>query len=469
MRNFLIILVITIGLNLYGQTKRDPRVVGMAGSYTTIADGIFSIGYNPGLIGFQQDKPFMMQIGQLDVGLLGNFFSIQNVADFSGDTLDSKEKDALFEQLEAADGMGFFMDTHMPIPFLNISKGNLAFTTNNIILQNYRLPMGLLELVFYGNANKPDLDLELNYEIVGLNEYGFSFGMPFGNMSWGITLKYLQGLFYLGIDEDSSSANLITDDLGIYGSGRYIIRQGVGGSGYGLDIGVVSKPINGWTFGASMINILGTITWNEGGTTKESNTFNPLASYFFPFVIGGDTLESDESALFTYNIDTIRAVGLSTDSLFTNDFEFFVDTLKNGKRPEFITRYPATFRLGASKRFDDFLFASDLVTGFENKYYARSSWRWSIATEWTRIKAVPMRIGYAWSGGDLQELALGFGIHKGPIIFDLGFAFRNGLWLHTMKGFNFSTGITITSFKSRKPKIMDEGPSQKPRGKKRIK
>ena len=37
--------------------------------------------------------------------------------------------------------------------------------------------------------------------------------------------------FYLGVDEDSSSSNLITDDLGIYGSGKYVIRQGVGGAG----------------------------------------------------------------------------------------------------------------------------------------------------------------------------------------------------------------------------------------------
>ena len=84
----------------------------------------------------------------------------------------------------------------------------MAFTSNNIILQNYKLPMGLLELIFYGNGQKPNLDLEFNYEILGLNEYGFSFGIPFKSMSWGVTAKYLQGLFYLGIDEDSSSAKL---------------------------------------------------------------------------------------------------------------------------------------------------------------------------------------------------------------------------------------------------------------------
>ena len=459
MKRLIPIILLSL-LIVQAQTKRDPRVVGMAGTYTTIADGIFSIGYNPGIIGLQQDRPFMMQLAQIDIGLLGNFFSIQNVAQYSGDTLDTVEKDALFDQLEASDGLGFFIDTHMPIPILNISKGNLAFTSNNIILQNYRLPLGLLELIFYGNAQKPDIDLEINYEIVGLNEFGFSFGLPFKTMSFGVTLKYLQGLFYLGIDEDSSFASLKTDELGIYGSGKYIIRQGVGGSGFGLDIGVVSKPINGWTFGASMINLAGTIQWNKGGSSSES--LNPLTKYFYPFAFGDDTLDFDESILYTFNIDTIRMDKLNNDSLFTNKTTFFVDTLANGKRPVFTTRYPATFRLGVSKKVDDFLFASDLVAGFENKYYARQQWKWSIATEWTRIATVPMRIGYAWAGGDLKELALGFGIHKGPIIFDFGFAFRNGLWLHTMKGFNLSTGITITSFKSRKSKKTDEGPSPEP-------
>ena len=63
------------------------------------------------------------------------------------------------------------------------------------------------------------------------------------------------------------------------------------------------------------------------------------------------------------------------------------------------------------------------------------------------MESFPLRIGYSWSGADLKEFSMGFGYRKGPIIFDFGFAFRNGTWLHTMKGFNISTGITLTSFK----------------------
>ena len=68
-----IFILLILSLSIYAQTKRDPRVVAMAGAYTTISDGIFSVGYNPGMIGLQQNRPFMMQGFQLDFGLLGNF------------------------------------------------------------------------------------------------------------------------------------------------------------------------------------------------------------------------------------------------------------------------------------------------------------------------------------------------------------------------------------------------------------
>jgi len=48
--------------------KSDPRTVALAGATTTIADGIYAVGYNPALIAYQREKPFMMQIGGFDFG-----------------------------------------------------------------------------------------------------------------------------------------------------------------------------------------------------------------------------------------------------------------------------------------------------------------------------------------------------------------------------------------------------------------
>ena len=65
---------------LISQTKRDPRSVALAGTYTTIADGIFSIGYNPSLLAYQQEKPFMLQLGGFDFGVVGKISARHNAA-----------------------------------------------------------------------------------------------------------------------------------------------------------------------------------------------------------------------------------------------------------------------------------------------------------------------------------------------------------------------------------------------------
>ena len=72
-----IICILIMVSCLFSQSKRDPRAVALAGSYTTIANGIFSVGYNPGLIGLQQNRPLTIQGFQLDFGIVGIFFPLK--------------------------------------------------------------------------------------------------------------------------------------------------------------------------------------------------------------------------------------------------------------------------------------------------------------------------------------------------------------------------------------------------------
>ena len=260
-RRTILLMILVMGF-ASSQSKRDPRSVAMAGAYTTIADGIFSVGFNPAMLAYQQDKPFMLQLFGLDFGIVGNYLSLANLNAISGDTLYSKgekpghpnfdNKSALLQELKEGGGLSFFQDLHIPLPILNFSSGNMALTTNMLILQNYRLPYGLLQLILDGNADNPDIDMTMHYEVMGVTEYAFSFAVPFEHVSFGLTVKYLQGLFYFGIDPDSSYANLVTTDDALYGQGVYYIRQGIGGSGVGVDLGMASRDINGWRFGASI-------------------------------------------------------------------------------------------------------------------------------------------------------------------------------------------------------------------------
>ncbi|MFQ6606144.1 MAG: DUF5723 family protein [Fidelibacterota bacterium] len=463
-------LVILLGCSLvilHSQTKRDPRAVALAGAYTTIADGIFAVGYNPALLAFQQDKPFMMQLVGFDFGFVGNYLSMANLNAISGDTLWANDIRLLLQEFENSDGLTFFQDFHLPLPVINYASGNMAFTSNLVYLSNYRFPMGILQLLLEGNAKHPELDMTLGYEVLGVTEYGFSFAVPYNQFAWGLTLKYLQGLFYLGVDPDSSKATLYSGDEAVYGDGVYFLRQGIGGSGLGLDVGFTTRRIKGWQVGFSIINALGSITWNKPSLMKDildgSDNIYGTKDDLFHFTWGGRALNDSMAIRYIYRIDSLNAQNLSGDIFYRNSTEEQVvyDTTKNGKPRVFKLNYPAIFRVGVSKKTNDILISSDLWTGFEDRLFAHSGWRWAIGLEYQKFPSIPLRVGFAWGGADFKELSMGLGIHKGPLIFDFGFAFRNGIWIHTMQGLNLSAQLTITSFKSRKAAETEE-PTEAP-------
>ena len=441
LKRFVPLILFLLLTSVYGQ-KRDPRSVALAGATTTIADGIYSVGFNPGLIAFQKDKPFMIQVGGLDFGLGNNYLSMAAMKALSGDTLDNDEKTMIINRLENNGGLTFDMIGQVAIPGINYASGNMAFTSNIFYMGSYALPAGMARLMLEGNTNNPEIDMTLAMEIMSVHELGFSFAVPYESFAIGFTLKYLQGLFYMGIDPDSSNANFITTPQAVYGSGSYYLRQGFGGSGYGLDIGVATKEFNGMRFGVSLINALGTIGWNKPSFIKD------IIKY--PLKWDGERLSDSVAVLYTYKIDSLRADNLSSGSIFSSSSKVVKNLDENGKVKQFNVRYPSILRFGVSYKKNDLLISSDLTTGFENRLYAHSRWRWALGAELYRFPAMPLRIGFAWEGMDRTELGMGVGFHGGPVMIDLGFSFRNGMWIHSMKGLNLSLGFTMTSFKGRK-------------------
>ena len=454
MRNIAFLYFILL-LGVFGQ-KRDPRSVAMAGATTTTADGIYAVGFNPGLIAFQKEKPFMLQLGGLDFGLSNNYLSMAAMNALSGDTLDNDEKSTIINRLDSRGGLTFDLNGQVATPGINYASGNMALTSNILYMSSYALPAGMARLMLEGNADNPDVDMTLGLEIMSVHELGFSFAVPFESYAVGFTLKYLQGLFYMGIDPDSSNANLITTPTAVYGSGSYYLRQGFGGAGYGLDIGIATKEFNGYRFGVSLINAIGSIGWNKPSFIKD------IIDY--PLKWDGEQLSDSVAVLYTYKIDSLRADNLSSETIFTSSSKVVKNLDEDGKVKQFNIRYPAILRLGLSYKKDDLLISSDLTTGFENRLYANSRWRWAIGTELYRFPTMPLRMGFAWEGMDRTELGLGVGFHGGPVMIDFGFSFRNGMWIHSMKGLNLSLGFTMTSFKGRKDNKDDlkNGPSPIP-------
>ena len=140
----------------------------------------------------------------------------------------------------------------------------------------------------------------------------------------------------------------------------------------------------------------------------------------------GTALTDSVSVIYTYSIDSLRADNLSSDgkgSIFKSKSEVVYNLDENNKPKPFNVRYPALFRIGGSYKKDDLLISSDLTTGFEDRLYTNSRWRWAIAAELYRFPAMPLRLGFAWEGLDRTEFGIGIGFYGGPVRIDIGFAF----------------------------------------------
>ena len=433
----------------------DPRALGMAGATTSNAQGIHAIGFNPARLAYSE-KDFSLNLGGVGFGILNNYLSVAlynevNGADFedpiSKDFVDKQQFLAAIPNI----GMQIIADMHIPVPGLQWSRGTTAFTSDIIIYSTLTLPKSLFELFFEGNIVGKEIRLPLDEEIIGIGEWAFSFAMPQKSYSLGLTLKYLQGLFYLGVDQDSSGGFFITDTTGFRGEGRYLIRQAVGGSGIGLDFGFATAEVNGLSIGFSVINAFGSIKWHGPSVTKD--LFGDALQALMPW-------RENEYFLYTFKFDEVTAIellgGVDADSLFVREsYTVFVHPdsglVRSANRDlsefapkSFVTNYPTTLRAGVTQRVEGVgLFTLDLLTGFEDRLWSSRGWELAIGMEIFPSPSLPIRMGYRYGGANKQLLGMGIGLHKGPIQFDLGLAFHNGVWVHTMKGLSLAFSATL--------------------------
>ena len=317
---------------------------------------------------------------------------------------------------------------------------------------------------------------------------GMSYGYSFQNLSIGITLKYLLGLYHMEL-EPLSSTIITTDYDGSHGNPQYIIRQALGGSGLGLDFGIASNEFNnGYRFGISIINLLGTIKWTQDHFIRNmlESTISQTDYYLRPNEFMYVNLMVDSIALASlgdssiyyeiYNvipIETIdyQAIDREDSSLVVElsngtyllpsggDYKLnylvgdgegdttytigdnYSDYITTDSNP-FQTRQPVYFRMGISKIWNDqAIVAMDLVTGFSDRFSSSTTWRLSLGAEIIRYKNKFFRMGYAFGGVAKKSLSFGYGAKIGYLHFDIGLSLNGGFSLSGAEGFDLATGM----------------------------
>ena len=486
------ILILFLFSTLFTQTNQDARILGLNGSYTTLASGFRAVGINPANLVVYPNKSW--NIIDFSFGLSNNYFSIENYNALSGSHLDDSTHENYYPKEKILDefggrGIRIWQSFNFPLPALNMSTDRMALTSR--LTSNFDIGFsdGMIQFLFSGNPFGKDRYLDLEEVLLSNLEMGYSYGYTFHNYSAGFTVKYLLGLFYMDM-KPLSSPTLTTDAYGFYGHPQYIIRQAMGGNGLGLDVGITSNEFDeGYRFGISIINLFGTIKWTQNHFIRsmlepsinqpdyylrpnefiyvnikvDSLTFenlsdldnleDPLVYYETYKVISlDDTSNATYSDLVVslddgtylypsggdYKLNVLLGVG---DTTFTVS-----DTTDLGGDNPFKTRQPMYLRIGISRRWTgQAVVAADLVTGFSNYLGSSASWRLSIGTEITRFKNKFIRLGYAFGGLTKKSISIGYGRKVGPLHWDIGLSLNGGFKIDSTKGIDIAMGLTWQS------------------------
>jgi hypothetical protein len=474
---------------IFGQTNRDARMLGLNGSYTTLARGYQCIGVNPANLGTYNNRS--VNLLNLSLGLSNNALSITNYNAINGahleDTLSfTYYPKSQFYEMFGGDGIRLMQSLELPLPILNFSTRRFALTTNFSSNLDMGLPNGFLDLLLFGNPIGSNISIDIKQKSIITQDIGLSYGHLYNKFSVGFTLKYILGLFYMGM-ESIDTPFITTEMSGFNGQNQYLIQQAIGGSGTGLDIGfTTNKSEEGYRFGLSVINLLGTVKWTQDNflrsTLIEESIIDTVGDFYlrpneFMYVnmlIDNVTVEtlgdtsiyyemykvipvesidnlpmsnlvvelSDETYLYPsggeYKLTALIGDGDTTITV-TDNYEKYA----SGSDNPFQTRQPMYLRLGMSREWEEqAIVAADLVTGFSNNYGSSTSWRASMAVEIIRFKGQFLRLGYAIGGITKKSMSLGYGKKIGPLHWDIGMSFNGGFSIETAKGFDIAMGLT---------------------------
>ncbi len=434
----------------WAQLDLHPRAQALGGAYSTIARGYFCVGYNPA--GLASPGPYKnyIQLGGLNSSVTNNFFSLETNGKYGGKDLtlnQDKLQRQFLKDLPASGWRGNFSLTS-PLPLLNISLGNQAFTSQFKYIGDYYLSRAVLDVLYGNMAVGPEYELDLRCDAMMAVEYAYSMAVPYQNVSWGFTLKYIQGIGYYGIDPDYSSGIISVDtaQFCLRGQGEYHLRNSREGRGFSADLGVIFREIYGWDIGLSLANLGGIIQWNRSNLTAQivgSGGLKLMERQFKQWNTNVGFDFEDGTYKYSFQIDSLN--NLEGAAFFSGD-SAFGDFLRSRQKsvPDstvFETQIPLILRLGGDRYLnDDLRLALECVAAFQDQFDYRQGWRISVGIEYSYYQNLPLRLGLALGGLSRWEINLGSGLWLGGLHLDWSLGFHQHMWIHKARGINFAVG-----------------------------
>lgn len=390
------------------QGQQSARALSLAGSVVAQPVGSEAVAWNPAAL---YSNPHALDLNVVGFGtrIRNNSFTIGDYNRYTGATLSTEDKNYIMAQVPQD---GLRLDAAVDAQALTLSTRNMAVSFTSQGAANLDLSRDALELVLFGNTVFDTVNLSgtggESFLTAGM---GFTVARPLGLMaggqlSGGITLRYLKGIFVQQVVR--SNGSLTTDESGLVGDAEFVARTANGGSGFATDVGLMYDYGGGWTFGAALTNLIGHMSWSG----------NP------------------EEYRYTFTLDTLNVLNAGDPGLIeSHDTTYAIET--------FSSRLPATMRLGVGHQGTMFNWFGQWEQGLNTSAGAHTTPRLSAGAEWKKLNFMPLRAGLSLGGDGGLSLNWGAGLQAGLFYLDTGFGFNNGLaWSHA-KGFDFALNMGL--------------------------
>jgi hypothetical protein len=431
-------LIITL---LYAQSnyadgdRSNVRGMGMARTYSAVADGFDAIGINPANLSYTDASVTFSFLPSLGLHAGSDFFDYDLYTTyFTGDGtgkgkyLTEADKRRIYDLFPNSNANTNF-DLDVKVFSLTIHNDRLGSIGLSIAERaGFRLtiPGDYVKFLLEGNPLGSRYDFSAtDFNAMWTREYSVSYGRKIPrlvfmkSMAAGFSIKFIQGFGY--VDMQRNSTYFSTDYNGAMqgcvdfqtraagvdflagdSDGSFTLFPAPAGTGFGVDIGLSGFVDENFRVGVALVDI-GKITWRSN--TRET--------------IGFAQLKLDDPFL-GHQVDTLK------------------DALKGESHliGEFSTGLPTTLHMGlayqlnkGSSSIEDsapsqlLLLALDYNQGLNSLPGTSTIPRFSLGVEYIPLFFLPIRTGVSLGGTDKANIAFGFGLHLD--VFDLDFATEN--------------------------------------------
>jgi hypothetical protein len=452
---FLVVLSAGIRQPMYGLGERvNVRGVGMGRTFAATSRGLEAVGINPANLAL--GDPYNVSLSVSPFGFHGGgdvlsydvyqayFSGVTTPRGTEGRYLEEDDKQLILNRFEnGRAGSILEVDSRLIGISLRVpGVAMLAFTITDYAGATLKFPRDMAEFLLYGNPLGSSYDLDgTEFTASWIRGYALSFArevdLPlFRWFSVGGAAKYIQGFAYY--DVLRSSSWLRTSDYGVLtaqvdflarsSESETLMATGFdlfpvpSGTGWGMDVGIAGGITDHLSFGLSVTDI-GSVSWTDN--TKEvytdamlviDNPLDPAQQDVILDAISGN--RERQAAAFDTFLPAMIRFGLALEAHELG----LLDAL------------PGELVLGV-----------DYHQGIRNVPGSPTEPRISFGGEYVPVPWLPLRAGVSFGGPVENNIAVGFGVHAGPLTIDL--ATDNVGWFFYPSGFHYSSftgGVTLT-------------------------